>query len=142
MRLKALEFSGCRTRRGLPSPGGAADHAAEIAAPKRWILIGKNIGFHVAESRLRLVLDAVIERLDDVFLELCRTRVGMHHRLALGIAEFGITEAKHVHFNTDRHECHDRVHVLGMPGVVCKAIAVQTVSISCCAMPWLRRKSW
>src|SRR5437899_13022847 len=26
----------------------------------------------------------------------------------------------------------------GMPGVVCRAIAVQTVSISCCAMPWLR----
>ena len=28
-----------------------------------------------------------------------------------------------------------------MPGVVCSAIAVQTVSMSCCEMPWPRRKS-
>src|ERR1700681_282541 len=79
-----------RTRRGLPSPGGGADHAAEIAAPEGRILIGENIGFHIAERCLRLVLDAVIEGLDDVFLKMRSTRMCMHHRLALRVAVFGI----------------------------------------------------
>jgi len=35
----------------------------------------------------------------------------------------------------------DRMHVLWDAGVVCRAMAVQTVSISSPAMPWLRRKS-
>jgi hypothetical protein len=35
--------------RSLPSPGGGADHAAEIAAPEGRILIRQNICFHIAE---------------------------------------------------------------------------------------------
>ena len=78
----------------LPSPGGCTDHAAKIAAPEEWIFIRENIGFHITEGRLRLVLDAVIEGLDDVFFEMYVPRMGMNYRLALFIAVFGISEAK------------------------------------------------
>jgi hypothetical protein len=40
-------------------------------------LISDCFGFHVAEGRLRLVLGAAIEGLDDVFFEMCAPRVGM-----------------------------------------------------------------
>jgi len=60
----------------------------------------------------------------------------MHHRLSLRVGEFGIVYSQYVHFDAGRHQGYDRVHVLRNAGVVCKAIAVQTVSISCCAMPW------
>src|SRR5712691_5450024 len=75
---------------GLPAPGGVADHAAEVAAGKMRILVREHVGLHVAERRLRLVLDAVVERLDDVFLEVRAARVRMHYRLALRIAVLAI----------------------------------------------------
>src|SRR5882672_2357726 len=125
-------------RRGLPSPGRGADHAAEIAAPEGRILIRENIGFHIAERRLRLMLDAVIEGLDDVFFEMRCPRMCMHPRLALRIAVLGTAKPEHIHSVT---RATTGCTCCGMRGVVCKAIASQTVSISCCAMPWLRRKS-
>src|SRR5882672_10111658 len=128
-------------RRGLPSPGRGADHAAEIAACEGGILIRENIGFHIAERRLRLVLDAVIEGLDDVFLEMRSTRMCMHHRLALRVAVLGILNPSTSISTPAVTRATTGCMCCGMPGVVCKAIAVQTVSISCCAMPWLRRKS-
>src|SRR6267142_6827237 len=79
-----------RTRRGLPSPGGSSDHAAEIAAGEVRVLIREHVGVDVAEGRLRLVLVAVVEGLDDVFFETRATRMCMHHRFALRIAVFGI----------------------------------------------------
>src|SRR3982074_1024544 len=85
----ALEFS-MKTRRGLRSPGGGADHAAEIAAPEGRILIRKNIGLHIAERRLRLVLNAVIEGLDDVFFELRDEGIFMQPLLALRFTVLGI----------------------------------------------------
>src|SRR5258708_14693451 len=77
--------------RGLPSPRGGADHAAEIAAAEVRVLVREHVGVDVAEGRLRLVLVAVVEGLDDVFLETRRTRMCMHYRLALGAALLGIT---------------------------------------------------
>src|SRR3979409_2639312 len=71
-----------RTRRGLPSPGGGADHAAEIDAGEVRVLIREHVGVDVAEGRLRLVLVAVVEGLDDVFFETRATRWSMQHRLA------------------------------------------------------------
>jgi hypothetical protein len=40
------------------------------------ILIGQDVGFDVAEGRLGLVFDAVVERLDDIFLEVRGSRPG------------------------------------------------------------------
>src|ERR1700720_4194176 len=76
----------------LRAPGGAADHAAEIDAMEVQVLVREHVGVDVAEGRLRLVLVAVVEGLDDVFLETRRTRMCMHHRLALHVAVFGISE--------------------------------------------------
>src|ERR1700735_5452455 len=91
-----------RIRRKLPSPGRGADHAAEVAAPEGRIFVRENIGFHVAEGCLGLVLDAVIEVLDDVFLEMRSTRMCMHHRLSLCVGEFGIVYSQYVHFDAGR----------------------------------------
>src|ERR1700722_6667930 len=55
---------------GSHAPGGAADHAAEIDWREIRVLVGEHVGLDVAEGRARLVPDAVVERLDDVFLEL------------------------------------------------------------------------
>src|SRR5580704_7382867 len=73
----------------LPAPSGSSDDAAEIAAGEVHILIREHVGLDVAEGRLRLVLDAVVEGLDDVFLEMRSTRMCMHHRLALRVAVLG-----------------------------------------------------
>src|ERR1700682_3723245 len=51
------------------SPGRSANHAAEIAAPESRVLVREHVGLDVAERRVGLVFDAVVERLDDVFLE-------------------------------------------------------------------------
>src|SRR5216683_1851990 len=86
---RLLEFPR-RGRGGLPAPGGVADHAAEIAAGKMRILIREHVGLHIAEGRLRLVLDAVVEGLDDVFPEARAARVRLYHRLALRVAVLAI----------------------------------------------------
>src|SRR5260370_5580654 len=98
---------------GLPAPGGAADHAAEIALMEVRILVREHVGIDVAEGRLRLVLVAVVEGLDDVFLETRVTRMCMHHRLALRVAVFGISQSKHVHFDAGRHQSYDRLPARG-----------------------------
>src|ERR1700737_366257 len=101
------------TWRGLPSPGRGADHAAEIDLGEVRVLIREHVGVDVAEGRLRLVLVAVVEGLDDVFFETRATRMYVHHRLALRVAVFGISEPEHIHFDAGRHQSYDRVHVLG-----------------------------
>src|SRR5271166_6949472 len=59
--------------RGLSAlPGRSANHAAVIAAPEGRVLVREHIGLHVADCRVGLVPDAVVECLDDVFLEVLR----------------------------------------------------------------------
>src|SRR6266851_5480576 len=101
---------------GSAAPGGAADHAAEVAAMEVRLLVGNHVGLDVAEGRLRLVLDAVVARLDNVFIETLGARMGVHHGLALGFAVCGIGQAEHVHFHAGRYERHDGVHVLRNAG--------------------------
>ncbi len=75
-------------------------------------LVGEDIGLDVAERRRRLVLDAVIECLDNVFLEVLATRVRLHHRLALGGVVLIVSRSEHVHLHSSGHQGHNRVHVL------------------------------
>src|ERR1700680_4091119 len=91
------------TWRGLPSPGRGADDAAEIDAGEVRVLIREHVGVDVAEGRLRLVLVAVVEGLDDVFFETRSTRMCMRHRLALRIAVFRIGQTKDIHLNAGGH---------------------------------------
>src|SRR6202022_3050008 len=101
---------------GLPAPGGSSDHAAEIAALEVRILVRQHVGLDVAEGCLRLVLDAVVEGLDDVFLEMRRPRMGVHDRIAFRVAILGIAQSEHIHFDAGRHQSYDRVHVLRAAG--------------------------
>src|SRR5258708_2710788 len=93
-------------------PGRSANHAAEIAAPEGRVLVRKHVGLHVSECRVGLVFDAVVERLDDVFLELLGARMRVHDRFACRVAVFGIGQPQHVHLDAGRHQSDDGVHVL------------------------------
>src|SRR5580704_7789050 len=75
-------------------PGGAAAHAAEIAAREVRIFVGEHVGLDVAEGGMRLVPDAVVEGLDDFFLETAAARMRLYHRLALRVGEFGVGNAQ------------------------------------------------
>src|SRR5258706_6990487 len=50
---------------GLSAPGRFSDDTAKIDAGEVWILIRQHVGIDVTEGRLRLVLVAVVEGLDD-----------------------------------------------------------------------------
>src|SRR4029077_5248683 len=76
----------CGRRRCLPSPRRSADHAAEVASFEGRVLVGEHVGLHIAECSFRFVLDAVVEGLNDLLLEVIGARVGMHDSLALCIA--------------------------------------------------------
>ena len=76
------------------------------------VLVGEHVGLDVAEGSVRLVLDAVVERLDDVFLEVAAARIRPHHRLALCVGEVGVGDTQHVHLYARRHQRNNRVHVL------------------------------
>src|SRR5438876_9253567 len=75
---------------GSAAPGGSPNDAAEIDAGEVRVLVREHVGVDVAEGRLRLVLVAVVEGLDDVFFEMRAARMRMHHRLALRVAVLGI----------------------------------------------------
>ena len=47
----------------------ASDHGTEIPRYESRILVGQDVGLDVAEGCLRLVLDTIVERLDDVLFE-------------------------------------------------------------------------
>src|SRR6476469_1039997 len=51
---------------GSSAPGGPSDDAAEIDAGEARILVCEHVGVDVAEGRVRLVLVAVVEGLDDL----------------------------------------------------------------------------
>src|SRR6266850_5790229 len=63
---------------GSSATGGSSNNAAEIDAGEVRILVREHVGVDVAEGRLRLVLVAVVEGLDDVFFETRATRMCMH----------------------------------------------------------------
>src|SRR5882757_5133073 len=83
-------------------PSRSADHVAEVAALEGRVLVRKNVGLDVAEGRIRLALDAVIEGLNDVILEVTTARMRTDHRISLGIAILGIGEAEHIHLDSCR----------------------------------------
>src|ERR1700756_3532415 len=91
-------------------PMGAADYAAEISPREAGILVGENIGLHIAEGSFRLVFDPVVEGLDDVFFETRRARIGGNHCLALRVPELVKADAQHVHLDARSDKGDNRVH--------------------------------
>src|SRR3984957_2266066 len=94
-----------------PLPRRSADHAAKVASPEASIFVCEHVGVYGAECRLRLVPEAVVEGLDDVFLEATAARVGMNDRLPLRLGVIGIGKPQHVHFDTRGDQRDDRVHM-------------------------------
>src|SRR5258708_40045030 len=77
------------------------------------VLVGEDVGLDVAERRVRLMLDPIVEGLDDVLLEMRRAGIGRDHGLALRIREFLVGDTEHVHLDASGDEGDDRVHVHG-----------------------------
>src|ERR1700751_981203 len=83
----------------LTLPLRTADDTAEVHAVKLWILVGKHIRLYIAECRLRLVLDAVVEGLDDVLFKVLGARIGGDDRFAIGVGKFRVGNSENVHLD-------------------------------------------
>ena len=70
-----------------------ADHAVEISAVEMRVLVRKDVGLNVAEGCFGLVLDAFIEGLDDVVLEM-RRAVNTFTMASRSATEYSIGQAK------------------------------------------------
>lgn len=67
--------SGLVTEQDSGAPGRRANHLAKVSSVKMRLFVSDVIALDVAKSRIWLVFDAVVERLNDVFLELRRANV-------------------------------------------------------------------
>src|SRR5258708_8664768 len=99
-------------RRVASAPGGSPDHAAEVAGLESRVLVREHVRLDVAEGGVGLVPDAVVEGLDDIFLEVLGTRMRAQDGLALCTAVVGIGQAQDIHLDAGRHQSDDRMHVL------------------------------
>src|SRR5271168_4432319 len=104
------------SRTGLPNPGGVADNAAEVAADERGVLVGEDVGLDVAEGGLGPLVDAVVEGLDDVFLELGGAGILGDDGVAELVGVLLVGDSEHVHLHATGEEGDDGVHELGNAG--------------------------
>src|SRR5271167_756334 len=111
MRTPWVEWKVGAARMCLAGPSRGADHAAEINRREMRVLVGEHVGVDSAKGRLGLVVEAVVEGLDDLFLEAAGTRVRVDHGFALGLGELGKSDAEHVHLDADADERDDGMHV-------------------------------
>src|ERR1700686_1944804 len=73
------------------------DDTAEVHALKLWILVRQYIRLHIAECRLRLVPDAVVKGLDDIFFKMLGARICGDDCLAIRVGEFRVGNSKNIH---------------------------------------------
>src|SRR5258708_5793574 len=81
-------------------PLRTADETTEVQALELWILVRQYICLHIAECRLRLVLDAVVKGLDDVFFKVLGARIRYDHRLPISVREFRAGDSENIHLDT------------------------------------------
>src|SRR5260370_23668815 len=84
----------------LALPLRTADDAAEVRALELWIFVRQYICLHIAECRLRLMLDAVVKGLDDVFFEVIGARIRGDDRSAISSGEFRVGDSENIHLDT------------------------------------------
>ena len=89
MRVPWVVWRGVRPGRHSAGSRGGADHAAEILGPEGGILVGEHIGLDVPEGCLGFVVNAVVEGLDDLFLEAAGARVRADDSFAVGLGDLG-----------------------------------------------------
>src|ERR1700733_8296672 len=80
------------------APGRLTDHSAEVATAEAGILVCEYIRFHVSESSLRIMLDAVVEGLQNVLFEMGCARVRLSDRDAVGVSEAAVVDSEYIHF--------------------------------------------
>src|ERR1700680_2242870 len=95
----------------LAGPGRGADHAAEILGSEGGGLVGEHVGVDSAEGRLGIMVEAVGEGVDDLFLKATGARVRADDGLALGLGELGKSDTEHVHLDAGGNERDDGMHV-------------------------------
>jgi hypothetical protein len=98
-------------RMGSAGPGGGADQAAEILRLERRVLVGEHVRIDRAKGGLGPVPHPIVEGLDDLLLEVARTRVSVDHGPALVVRELVIGDAHDVHLDAGRNEGDDGMHV-------------------------------
>src|ERR1700730_15970881 len=84
----------------LALPLRTADDTAEVRALELWILVRQHICLHIAECRLRLLLNAVVKGLDDVFFKVFGARIRGDDRLTINVREFRVGDSENIHLDT------------------------------------------
>src|SRR5216683_904027 len=102
-----------RLRDLLALPLRTADDTAEVHALELWILVRQYICLHIAECRLRPVLDAIVKGLDNVFFKVLGTRIRGDDRFAISVGEFRIGDSENIHLDTVGQQRNHWMHVLG-----------------------------
>src|SRR5580704_11808442 len=80
--------------RALANPRGTAYDIAEVSALEFRILVCEHIGFDIAERGAWFLANTVIERLEDVLLEVWGARIFRDDRPANLVRVFGILNAQ------------------------------------------------
>jgi hypothetical protein len=84
----------------LALPLRGADDTAEVHALEPWILVRQDICLHIAEGRLRLLLDAIVKGLDDVFFKVLGARIRGDDRFTVSVGEFRVGDSENIHLDT------------------------------------------
>src|ERR1700687_358763 len=90
-------------------PLRTADDTAEVHTLELRILVREHICFHIAECRLRLVLDAVVKGLDDIFFKMLGARICGDDCLAISVGEFRVGNSKNIHLYAIRQQRNHRM---------------------------------
>jgi hypothetical protein len=96
----------------ITRPGRVEYDAAEVRALKAAVFERQNVIVDGTERTVRAMLHPVIERLDDIILEVGATWVRREYRFALSVSEPIIGDAEHVHLDAGGDERHVRLLVL------------------------------
>src|ERR1700710_2758175 len=82
-----MRWVAARTALGVIYPRVAENNAAEVHAAELRIFQRKHVVVDGAEGRVRTVLHPFVERVDNLFLEVGRARMGCHHVATLLLSE-------------------------------------------------------
>ena len=133
--ISAIRRIGVERLRCSACPCRSEDYLTKVGALEAWIFERQHIIVNRTKSAVWPVLHAVVKGVNDVLLKTGAARVGSDNRFPLLWRELLIGESKDIHLDTSRNERDLGLLYSGIPGVVCSAIASQTVSTEASGMP-------
>ena len=92
------------------------DYAAEVSWLKGLLFVLNHVCIDVTERRIGLMLIAVIEFLDDLFLEVWTAGMGFYDLFSIRVAVRFVFYSQDIHFNASGDERDNGMHVLGNTG--------------------------